>query len=549
MRIFALTLAAAAIAVAEPGLAQQVPPLAAAPAVDSTRTLTASVTYISGTSVYVGAGRLDGLREGVTLEIVRTGSVIARARVAFLASHSSSSEVVWSAAPPVVGDVVRYHPARDEAVAIVPDSTPAVQQVARTESSAPRRIRGNIGLRYLSVSQPGLPDGPASFGQPSADIRIAGERLAGGVIGFMIDGRARTITGPRDSTASPLDRGMQMYQAFISLTHPGSGARLAIGRQYSAPLASAGLFDGVTAELNRAHFGLGGFNAFQPDVATMGYSTDIREAGGYLQLHSAPLATTLWSLTAGGVSSRDSGELNRRFAFAQLMLASRVLTLYAIQEVDFNSGWKLAAGERSVSPTSTFASLSLRPTDVISFQAGVDNRRNVMLYRDRVTAVTAFDDAFRQGVWGGTNLYLWHAVRLGADARFSQGGPAGSGDQVTGSFGIGPLFSRHLDVRSRSTHYRTDRTTGWLHAWTAGIDPVDVLHLELNGGIRTQRTIDASASTTAVTPINALSDGGWFGGSVDLSLSRSWYLVLSDTRDRIGSDQTQVFFCSMMLRF
>lgn len=524
--------------------AQQVPVSAAPPARDSTRT--ATVTYISGTSVYVGAGRLDGLREGMVLEVLRAGSVIARARVEFLASHSSSSEVTWNATAPAVGDNVRYHPAGDESVAVATDSAP-VQVVARTVASSSRRpIRGHIGVRYLSVSQPGLPDGPSSLGQPSADVRVAGTDL-GGVVGFMIDGRARTTVGTRDSSASALDRGMQLYQAFVSLTHQRSGARLSVGRQYSSALASAGLFDGVTAELNRTHWGVGAFNAVQPAVATMAYSSDIRETGGYLQVHGRPEGTP-WSLTAGGIASQDSGQLNRQFGFAQLVVSSRVLTLYAVQEVDFNSGWKRTIGERAVTPTSTFASVSLRPVAALSFQAGVDNRRNVLLYRDYVNAVTAFDDAFRQGVWGGANLFL-HAIRLGADARLSQGGAAGKADQVSGSLGLGPLPAKRLDLRVRSTRYRTERTTGWMHAWTAGADPFDALHFELNGGVRTQRVADPLVSATGFTPLNALSDGGWFGASVDLSVGRSWYVLVSGTRDRVGLDETHVLYCSLMLRF
>src|SRR5581483_12300100 len=160
--------------------------------------------------------------------------------------------------------------------------------------------------------------------------------------------------------------------------------------------------------------------------------------------------------------------------------------LYAMQEIDFNSGWKRDAGEPAVSPTSTFASVSVRPLDELSIQAGVDNRRNVRLYRDYVSPVTEFDDAFRQSVWGGTTYSVLRWMRIGADARVSQGGPAGKGDQLTGSLGLGPVLSQRLELRLRSTRYRTDRTAGWLHALTAGADPLDLLHVELDGGVRTQ---------------------------------------------------------------
>ena len=542
-----LLIASVTLAAAEIADGQQVPAAAAAQAKDSTRMTT--VTYISATSVYAAAGRLDGLSEGMVIEVVRAGSVIARAKVAFLASHSSSSEVEWSASAPVVGDSVRYHPSTSVVVSVAPDSTIA-QPVTRASSAPWRRpIRGHLGFRYLSVSQPSLPDGAATLNQPSADIRVEGTHLAGGQLGFTIDGRARTTIGPRDSTVSALDRHMQLYQASISLGQEGSGARISVGRQYSPALASAGLFDGVTAELNGSLLGIGLFHATQPDVTTMAFSTDIRETGAYVQAHSRPEWTVPWSLTLGGVASRDSGQLNRQFGFAQLTLSSQAMTLYAMQEVDFNSGWKRTAGERAVTPTSTFAAVSIRPSDALSFNAGVDNRRNVMLYRDYVNAVTAFDDAFRQGVWGGASLFFLHAVRLGGDARFSKGGVAGKADQITGSLTIGPVLPKHLDLRMRSTRYTTDRSTGWLHAWTAGVDPADVLHLEVNGGVRTQQTPTATATPTAFTPINALSNGGWLGASADLSIGRWWYVLVSATRDKVGPDDTRVMYCSLMLRF
>jgi hypothetical protein len=294
---------------------------------------------------------------------------------------------------------------------------------------------------------------------------------------------------------------------------------------------------------------MGVFSGMQPDVATMDYSSAIREGGGYLQLHNAPDGTFPWSVTTGAVDSRDLGQINREYGFAQVALSSRIVTLYATQEVDFNRGWKRTAGEAAVSPTSTFATLSIRPIDELSIQGGVDNRRNVRLYRDYISPETEFDDAFREGVWGGANLALFHKIRIGGDARLSRGGVAGDAEYYTASLGLGPVSPLLLDARLRSTSFRTAYSTGWLHSWSAGVDPFGVVHLEVNGGLRTQRLTAATDTTTGLAPVISLSNAQWIGASVDVGLGRSWYVLASGTRDGSGAALTNQLYCSLVFRF
>src|SRR5512146_486454 len=394
---------------------------AAAPG-DSTRM--AVVTYISGQSVYVGAGRADGVREGMSLDVLRNKVVIATIRATFLSSHSSSGEIVSSTTAPVVGDSVRYRPVLDQPSVAAGDSAQGAAE-SRPRTPAWRRpVRGHIGLRYLSISQPNVPNGTA-LTQPSADVHVEGTNVGGTSLGFVIDGRSRHTVGARDAQTSALDQRTLVYEASISATHQPSGARLSVGRQYSPALASVSLFDGVTAELNRPRWGVGLFGGMQPDVSTMAYSTAIRESGGYVQAHNAPDQTLPWSVTTGAVSSSDVGEINREFGFAQVSVSSRVVSFYATQEVDVNRGWKRAAGEPAVSPTSTFGFVSIRPSELLSIQGGFDNRRNVRLYRDFVSPETEFDDAFREGVWGGADLTIHQRIRIGGNAPMSRGGASG----------------------------------------------------------------------------------------------------------------------------
>src|SRR5512143_2034203 len=159
-----LALAASLPWLLAPNARAQQPPAAAVATSDSMRM--AAITYISGQSLYVGAGRADGVREGMSLEVLRRGAVIATVRATFLSSHSSSCEIVANTAAPIVGDSVRYHPVFDRTTIAADDSVGAEAE-SRSRSPAWRRpIRGHVGLRYLSITQPNVVNS-AAFTQPS----------------------------------------------------------------------------------------------------------------------------------------------------------------------------------------------------------------------------------------------------------------------------------------------------------------------------------------------------------------------------------------------
>jgi hypothetical protein len=511
---------------------------------DSTRV--AVVTYVSGQSVYVGAGRIDGVRDGTTLEIFRGAAVIATLRARYLSSHSCSGEIVTSTAAPVVGDSVRYRPSVEIAGIAEADSSRSDTTAIQRTTPWRRPIRGHIGVGYVGVSQPNG-DGASALQEPSTDVYLEGTSVGGSPISFVADTRTRhTIAAAQ---TDPLSDRTAIYQMAVSAADSRTGARFSVGRQYSAAMSPVSLFDGVTAELNRSRWGTGVFGGLQPDPTTMGYSSDIREGGGYVQLHNAPDETLPWSVTAGGVDSRDLGQINREFGYTQFALNSRMVSLFATQEVDVNRGWKRAVGEPALSPTSTFATIAVRPSDAISFDGGFDNRRNVMLYRDYVNPVTEFDDAYREGAWAGGSARVLSALRVGADARVSHGGPAGSADYYTGSIDVGRLWAAGVEAHVRATKYTTDWSTGWLNSLSASIDPLGVARLELNGGVRTERDIVRDTSATALPPVPGLGGAWWVGASVDLNLGRSFYLVVSATRDGSGSELTNQVYSSVVFRF
>ena len=514
---------------------------APAGAQEAARTDSALVTYVSGRSIYLDAGARHGLREGSPIEIVRDGRIIAVLRVVYLSPGRAAAESAEGAETVRVGDVARFAaapeapPASDSTVAVV-------RRAPRARGPSALRPRGRIGLRYLSVIQ--RDSGSASLAQPAADIRIDAPALGGSRLGVTVDVRGRrTVSRHLDGTSESTNAS-RVYHLSTSWNARGDGLRLTAGRQFSEALSNVSLFDGVRAELHQARWGAGAFAGTQPDPSNLGISSAIREYGAFVQMRSSAGSPRRWSLTTGAIGSYASGEVNREFAFAQASYIGRAVAVFAVQEIDWNRGWKSDAGEPTVAPTSTFLSVRVRPSEALSLHAGADNRRSVRLYRDRSTPETDFDDRFRRGAWGGFGLRFAEHLHIGADVRLSDGA-SGRGNAYTASLGADRFGAVAFAARARSTVYSSPYAAGRLHAVTLGANPLAAVHLELNGGLRAERSRPgvSSGSPTGATRV------WWLGADADVTLARSWYLLLSAARETGGWESSDLIYGGLSFRF
>jgi hypothetical protein len=192
----------------------------------------------------------------------------------------------------------------------------------------------------------------------------------------------------------------------------------------------------------------------------------------------------------------------------------------------------------AVSPTSTFVTVQLRPVRFFTLDAGFDNRRNVLLYRDIVNPETAFDDTFRRGVWGGVSLQPSRHFRVAADARSSSGEAAGQADAYTASFAVDRVTPFGLSLRTRSTRYINLELVGWLHSAAFTIEPASLIRLEVNGGHRAEESV--TLGDRAVR---------WVGAGLDLTLGRAWYLMASATWQRGGLEAQDQIYAGASFRF
>jgi hypothetical protein len=514
---------------------------------------TSTVTFLSGAEVYVGAGRKEGLIEGAELVVVRRDSAVSTLRVKFLASHQSSCEVIRGATDLAVGDVVRFVPRFPAS-----GTTETAQRARGPHRLSGPGIHGRLGIRYLRATSTATPDSSGAetatgFNQPSFDLRMNGLSIGGTSMGLSVDLRTRRTTTSSTGQPDIVDGRTRVYQAAIFWGAPGAGFRTVAGRQFLTAVTSVSMFDGGLIEFNGPRVTFGAFGGLEPDAANLGLSSDIQDFGGYVQFHNHPGTLTSWTFTTGAVGSLQASHANREFGFLQANVSNSHFAFYGLQEVDYYPWWKVQLGEKQFSFTSQYVNALIRPSRWLSLNGSYDNRRSVRLYRDTQNPETAFDDAYRQGYGGGIQLSGPKGY-VGGDWRRSTGGTAGTADSYTGTFGFDRITPLQLGFSARATWYQNQndstlnnpgakRTTGQLYSFRLGFDPVVLLHIDVNAGIRRE---DNPNTTTLQT-------SQWFGVDVDASLARSWFVSFSGLQQRDpanpGTNTTTQLYGSVSWRF
>jgi hypothetical protein len=468
------------------------------------------VTAVTMGTIYVGAGRADGVREGTVLRVPRLGDRASYA-VRFLASKSAAARGDSLAPLPQVGDTVVY-------TAVIEQATTTAYQPGTTgKRKAGPPLRGRIGIRYLGSWERAS---DVSMRQPGIELLLDGPITPGGPVGVNLDIRSRRTSVLRPGSGLATTGVLGVYQAAIRI-QPKGAFRAMLGRQYAPVLAGVGLYDGALLEVQKPTWGVGLMAGIAPDPGSLALSSDTKQAGFFVQGRNQPLAPVRWSLTFGAMGSYVKGEVNREFGFVQGTFGTRAVSVLALQEVDLNRGWKVEAGEPRLGLTSTFVSVTVTPLQSLYLQAGLDSRRNVRLYRDLVTPEEVFDDRFRQGYWAGATLTIAKKLRIGSDVRTNRVSGADSLGTTAISVnasadGISPAG---LGFRFRGTRYTVPlRGQGSLGSAALRFAPPSLGALELNGGLRTE-----GADRTR--------DRFWAGASAELFVRRSWFFLLTFTRE------------------
>ena len=531
------------------------------PASAATIARTTRVSYLSGASVYIEAGRLDGLATGDTVTVTRETRSIARLIVTVVSGHHAACDTLVTTDTLRVGDPVRYlaralavpvsDAAADSAAAAIPgaaaDTTdktvvrlPAAVMAAMATvnggtapATRPRaRLRGRIGASGLFVDQ----DAGGGFRRPALDVRVDGRDLRGG-FDAIVDMRSDRVVGVGSTPSA--EAVARVYRGSLAWHDVTGRWRATAGRQSSTAFSSVSLFDGALLEATGARYGAGLFFGTQPQPVTLGFSSAIAEGGLYASVRSLAGHPRRWSVAFGGVSSTESGQPNRDFLFAQGLYQDARTMLSYTQELDVMRGWRADSSSSTLSPTSAFMMARVQITRAVAVDGGYDGRRDVRLYPDRITPETQFDDRFRQGAWGGLTVEPTHGVRLQGDVRQRFGAVEDRATTWTGSaevYDIGPWRAR---ARARGSDYTSDHNDNQLWSFGLGANPLPTFHAELSAGTRvtSDRLFDLTARSQ------------WLSLDGDYALLLRWYLVGSFEREHGDDGSLSQSYLGLSWRF
>jgi hypothetical protein len=498
-----------------------------------------TVTYVTGSTVYIGAGADDGLQPGDRVEVVREGTVVATLEVEEVSNHRATCRRIEGQAETVLGDSIRFTPGPTAAAptTALPASAADPAPAGRSGTRRDRGIHGRIGVQFLAVAN--RDNDVADFNQPGVTLRFDGTRLGGTGVHANVDIRSRRTTRTGSTTGDKVDTQNRVYTLSAGYT-TRSGIDLTLGRQYSPNLASVNTFDGVAVHYGRNRWSVGGFGGAQPEFYDSSFSSDTRAYGGYFQLRGSRESRKRWQLAVGAVGSYEESEVNREFVFVQLRYVAPKLSAFGVTEIDLNRGWKSEFEDQTVSPTNAFVSLRYQASPGVGLVGGYDNRRRVRLYRDRITPETEFDDAFRQGIWIGTVLNAGQSVRLDVNARDNSGGSAGTARTYTVGVGFGPFARRGFYVRSRGTRFENDYTEGWLGSASLAFDVAGRVQFSLDGGVRQDRALTPGSPDVSLV---------WYGIEADVPIGRRWFYLIALERTDGDWEQIEQIYTLLTYRF
>jgi hypothetical protein len=378
-------------------------------------TVTGKVTFVSVGTVYVSAGRGNGLRDSVLVYVVAGKDTVATMRVIAVSSKSSACTVLLSHRDVVVGDdVVGRVGQEDKQETIVrPRDSTAVTKTgaSQNKSAQPAEISavslmGRVGLQYYTaqfensaynLNQPGM---VVSLSATARDLPLRLE----------IYGNMRSVS--RGGT-SPFSGGAtndsRIYR--LSLEYDDKCNVVTVGRILPLYAPSIGSIDGVSYARRFGNFLAGGAVGFQPSFSQQGISTDAQKVSFFTRYLNHEFYDL--NITAAYARTTVSSQLDREVVSVGMNAYSTGgLSIYGYSDIDLRAR---SGAQVSLSPevSSGYFMINYRLADFVTIGIGADASRPVYLLSSiQPLADSLMDHTLRSGATLSLNLYLTNGLGI-----------------------------------------------------------------------------------------------------------------------------------------
>lgn len=388
------------------------------------------VSYRSAETVYLDAGRLAGLHEGLRLELRREGEPVATVEVVFLADHSASAKLVEEQAEIRPGDVaVPLAPLRPPAAAPAtsPDIAPAAGEEAgttapRPTATRPRRTRlsgvASFDVERMTTDDPVERETTLTTGR----LDLRGRDLGGLPLDLRIRLRTRSLDRDRriDGVVPESEDRDRLYQLSLAWAPESGRWGAEVGRLRHGPLVGIGYLDGVAGHVRLLpSLELGGFIGSRPELTELGFESEGSRYGVFGRLLPAS-GTESWEVLLAGVREEDDDGEGREL----LVVESRLgrlgrLSLAQTAEIDLGGDREIAGDDGSGLRTLAVAltgELSERSRVVVAYD--LFDPRPLAFEEEYEGPASRFTSLLRQGLRASLHLRRASGVDLSLRAGF-----------------------------------------------------------------------------------------------------------------------------------
>jgi len=428
-----------------------------------------TITYVSATAIYIGAGRAQGVETGTRADVLRDGKLLAILEVQFVADNSASCRLLESEGTIRVGDEVSLRVPEATPVSESPESRPSPEGRMPTEVASPtersravNRVSGHIGIG--SLWQQNRDDPRFNVAEPSLALRLRVENLLASQHTLSIRLRGRqslrehefTDTGSRRWTG-------RIYEVSLVYDNPQSAYHYAFGRVLNRRLRGVGYFDGALFDYRTSpRFTMGVFGGTEPDPRTTEVRTRETKLGFFGAFETGQSNTQRLQTTLALAGRYIDGQISREFLYEQ-MDYSRNSRLWLLQSAELNilRGWQNDMSGSRLELANLLLSARWKPRHDVVANVSYDNRTTYRTWETRATPDSLFDDSRRNGLRGGIDFQPTRHLLIGAGAGLRTGGSQVVDTKTTSlSLSFRNLFWRSLTIGANLRTFSNAYTRG-----------------------------------------------------------------------------------------
>jgi hypothetical protein len=444
--------------------------------------LTLSIRYLTREALYLTAGTADGLRIGDKVQVMRNGRIVAQLEVKFVAEHSASCLLEGVSEEIRNDDKAVWAISREEFLkrtqpevgpAEVAPATPQTRKSASMPSPRPtkssrrtirtRPVSGQVSLQ--AVLQRDNSSSRYDYFEPSAYIRLRGDRIAGAPLQFGLRLRTRQSyrTNPVNSRLEQRDTINRLYELSIEYA-PGDGdVEISAGRILRNEIRGLGYLDGLAGSYRLgAEIRAGLFLGSQPELYRSSFQFDEKKLGGFFNYKHILRGNGEFSTTLAVIGRYRQSQVSREFLVLQGDLSlSRKLYVSQYVEMDVNRQWRRDAEGSALSFTDFFLNGTYYVQPSLSFNISYDARKLVRTWETHSLADSLFDDALRRGLHVGVQLRPMQSLNISINA----GMRTSSNNENVYSGGLAVtqsnFLSSGLGISGRLSYYGNSLSKGY----------------------------------------------------------------------------------------